>query len=292
MAAQDYKDGVAFRGWDPPVVDPAGAGSAPVVEREPIDFRILQIRTQRLHVVEAPPMPGLPPVEGTINFTMQVAADPGLVDPPAQISPTLPIDSEYLAGIRQQRQNFRGSQLLLVSATVYDRSRTLLQIYPSGKVKQRVTAWSNVDFNHFSGFSTFRVTQDDGSFMDFSLIMSLGNAYAEGRKRHFAREPENYAALKVPEIEDIAVVGPRYVVIEGHDSGSAALDIVAYAHKLYAKEGGRMEAAYHERVRKWMEREAYFRANPPVPKDVTIRFWKRAGPAPAAIEQLERSVRQ
>ena len=66
-----------------------GTRAQPDPKPEPIDFRVLTSRTQRLQVTEAAEMSGLPPIKGTINVTVQRVADPGTPDPPAPL-PALP----------------------------------------------------------------------------------------------------------------------------------------------------------------------------------------------------------
>ena len=53
------------------------------------------------------------------------------------------------------------------------------------------------------------------------------------------------------------------------------MNTLAQVHDLYRKEGVRMEEAFQAREKAHAERKAYLLANPPVPGDVTIRFWKR-----------------
>jgi hypothetical protein len=61
-------------------------------------------------------------------------------------------------------------------------------------------------------------------------------------------------------------------------------------HDLYRVEGARMAAACQARAIAYEARKAYLLANPPVPKDVTIRFWKRVAPSPAGINALTKGA--
>ena len=70
--------------WDVEIPRPItnGIPSVPAPKPKPIDFKILHSRTTPMDVKEAPEMPDLPPITGTINVTVQVVEDPNLPDPP------------------------------------------------------------------------------------------------------------------------------------------------------------------------------------------------------------------
>ena len=164
--------------WDVeiPAPIPDGARGEPAPKPEPIDFTVLTSRTQQMQVTEAPEMSGLPPIKGTINVTVQMVADPGLADPPVPLPVLPPSDPLVIARMKQLRESYRGTELVFLSATVFDRSRTLLRIYPNGNVNGEISAWSNIDFSHFSGFSRYRVNNTDGTFCDYGLLLGIGNA--------------------------------------------------------------------------------------------------------------------
>jgi hypothetical protein len=255
-----------------------GTPSPPVPKPESIDFEVLRSMTKRVHVVESPEMPGLPAPEGTINVTVQLVKDPGLTDPPPPL-PALPSDDPaVIARLAELTEKYRGTELVFLSATVYDHNRTLLRIYPNGKIGEEVTAWSNLNFNHFSGFSTYRVKDaEDGTFHDFGLLMGIGGIDTRRWKEMAEARGIEYKGPEIPEIpimSDPADGGPSFVVVEG-DAESPAMDTLKQIHDLYRAEGARMEAAYHARIKAYEERKAYLLTNPPKPKDVTIRFWNR-----------------
>lgn len=127
----------------------------------------------------SPLMPGTPRVEGMIRVTMNMAADPELPEPPAPLPALPPDDPQVIAAMEEFRENYKGTELLFVSATVHDHSRTLLTVYPNGRLEGTVKAVSNLDFNHFSGFSTFRVTDKDNSYQDYGMLMGVGNVDTE-----------------------------------------------------------------------------------------------------------------
>ena len=264
--------------WDVEIPVPLAAGrvAAPSPKPEPIDFKILTSHTRRVDVTEAPEMHDLPPIKGTINVTVQTVEDPGLPDPPP-LPATLPTDPAVIARMKELRKNYRFTEHVFVSATVYDHSRTFLRIYPNGNLAGEISAWSNVDFTHFSGFSTYRVNESDGTFRTYGLLMGVGNTDTYRMRKGLAAHGRKYLALEIPELPDLAFSGPTFVVTGGQTDGEA-MDTLSQVHDLYRKEGVRMEEAYHAREKARAERKAYLLANPPKPEDIVIKFWERDPP--------------
>jgi hypothetical protein len=130
-----------------------------------------------------------------------------------------------------------------------------------------MAAWSNVDFNYLCGFSDYTYKG-----RTFSLMMGIGNEITSVRKRVSEKHGLDDQGLVIP---DFSSDEPAFMVTEGDASDAAALDVVTGLHELYKKEGPRLRAAYEAREQAQADRNAYFRKNPPQPKDVTIHFWKR-----------------
>ena len=263
--------------WDVEIPGPITdrTPSKPAPKPVPIEFKVLSTRTTRVDVTEAPEMHDLPPITGTISVTVQVVENPNLPDPPPPLPALPPNDPAVVARLAELAEKYRGTQLVFLSATVYNHNRTFLRIYPNGRFGDSVTAWSNLDFNHFSGFSTYRVKDaEDGTLYDLGLLMGIGSTDTKRWAELAAEKGFEYKAPEIPQMLDFAKGGPSFVVVEG-DAKSPAMDTLEQIHDLYRKEGTRMEEAYHAREKARAERKAYLLANPPVPKDVTIRFWNR-----------------
>ncbi|WP_367870777.1 hypothetical protein [Luteolibacter sp. Populi] len=270
--------------WDVEIPVPIADGtpSQPAPEPEPIDFTVLSSRTTRVEVTEAPEMPGLPPVEGTINITVQKVADPNLPAPPPPLPALPPDDPAVLARLEQMRASYRASTIAFLAATVHDGSRTLLRIYPNGGPNEAVTAWSNLDFNHFSGFSDYRVHGADGQEHRVSLLMGIGNINTAAMTQLAARHGVAYEPPQIPSVPDLAAGGPAFTVVEGQ-ANTAAMEILEQLHDLYRKEGVRMAAACQAREIARAARKAELLANPPKPRDVTIQVWRTGGkPVPTS----------
>ena len=278
--------------WDVEIPVPItdGIPSPPIQKPKPINFKVLGSRTTRMDVTKAPEMHDLPPITGTINVTVQLVKDPGLSDPPPPLPALPPGDPAVIARLMKLREKYRGTELVFLSATVYDHNRTFLQIYPNGRLDGSVTAWSNLDFNHFSGFSTYRVKDAaDGTLYDFGLLMGISSMDTRRWKEIAEARGVKNKGLEIPEIpimSDLAEGGPAFIVVKG-DAKSPAMDTLEQIHDLYRKEGVKMEKAYHVREKARAERKAYLLANPPKPDDVKIQFWTRNNPSPKGVQALK-----
>lgn len=263
-----------------------GTPSKPAPKPEPIDFKVISSRTKQVDVIKAPEMHDLPPITGRINVTMRMVEDPGLPEPPKPLPAIDPEDPKVIVRMEELREHYQGTSLLFLSASVYDHKRTLMRIHPNGDVGNEVTAWSNLDLNHLTGFSTYQVNDGmDGTPHYYSFIMGIGNENPEMLARLSSTKGWEYKPPEIPELPDVEEGGPAFVVMEG-DSDSTAMATLEQIHDLYRKEGKRMEAAFHAREKARAERKAYLLANPPIPEDVTISFWKRDKPSAAGLKNL------
>lgn len=249
-------------------VDPA----EPPAKPEPVNTPLISSDKFQRDVTEALPMPGLPPVTGRINMTLQVVEAPNLPEPPP-VPTSLQNDPEVQARLRELLQNRKATRLVFVSATVYDNHRTFLRIYPSGGIGDEVTAWSNLDFKVFCGCRGYRVTGADGSYQDCSLLMGIGDVRTNVTERMAARAGRQYVEPTIPELPEMATGGPAFVVTAGGEN-SVAKETLEQLHDLYRKEGARMVAENLARKQAEEERRAQLLANPPKPADVTIKYWK------------------
>ncbi|NJR43903.1 MAG: hypothetical protein HC767_15825 [Akkermansiaceae bacterium] len=269
---------------------PDGTPAAPMEKPKPLKFNIQKTLTQRIKVEEASELNDLPPVKGTVTAMVQLVKDPGLIDPLPPLPALPPDDPAVIAKMAELRVSHPKTQLVFVSATVYDHSRTFLRCYFNGEKENEISVWSNLDFNHFSGFGTYQVKASDGETRQYGLMMGLGNE-GSAQKAAFAVKYEKTSALtKIPELPDLEIAGPAFVVVEGDSSNREGIELVEGMHRLYRAEGKRMESAYHARTKAAEERKTFLLANPPVPENVTIQFWKRGSLSPAGAENLKQRV--
>lgn len=216
-------------------------------------------------------MPGLPPVKGTITLTVRNVADPGLPDPPPPPEPRSIEDPEVKAQLAELSAKYRETQIAFVSATVYDRNRTHLTVYPNGGIDKAVTVWSNLDFNHFSGLGSFEASETGGEVRSYSLLMGIGNENPDLRRRLLATRGLEYEGPEIPTLPDSP---PAFAIATKHPD-TDGVKLIEDLHALYRTEGLRMAEACAAREKAYEERRAYLLANPPKPKDVTVHFWKR-----------------
>ena len=256
-----------------------GSPAIPAPLPEPLQFSVKRTLTSRRQVTEAPEIIGLPPVKGTINVTVQLVEDPGLPDPPPPLI-TPPMEEATVAdGMAELSEPGPDFQMIFVSATVYDHARTYVRCgFGNG---QEIAGWSNIDFNHFCGVGTYQVKGSDGKLRQYSLMMCIGDEQSDGTEDELTPAP----ALPV-----LATSGPAFVVTEGDTTNKECMDMFQGMHDLYRVEGARMAAACQAREIAYEARKAYLLANPPVPKDVTIQFWKRAAPSPAGMNALTKGA--
>ncbi len=244
------------------------------------DFKIKSTVVRELDVVEPPPMSGLPPVTGTIMETVHLVEDPKLPDP---LPPPAPPDDSGAKVHMEDRSD--QPRYLFLSATVYDHSRTLLRCQTSGNPGKEITAWSNLDFNCFSGFSTFSVKGNGGEIRSYEMMgMGIGNEDTEKRTALLVQHDRENEGPEIPPIPDGE---PAYVIV-GDNPDKESVEIVEDLHQLYRNEGQRMKEAYLARIKAEEERRAYLLANPPVPEDRTIHFWERDHPVGMSADTIKK----
>jgi len=265
-----------------------GTRSGEMPKKEPIDSKILSSQTKRMAVTETQGIPDLPPVTKMVKVTLQVLEEPKFPEVIKPLETLTPEDPAVVERMSALSEAYQGTQMIFVSASVYDHNRTLVTIYPNGKAEGSITAWSNIDFNHFSGFSTFRVRDAvDGRPFDYGLIMGLGNESTERAEKTETKNLPEDKAKAAPRLPDLALAGPSFVVVEGKNKGQAK-DTLEQIHDLYRKEGARLHAAYLAREKAQAERRAELIANPKQPKDIVIQFWKRDTPSEQGLKNLNK----
>lgn len=267
-------DGAPAPKWDvfipAPITD--GTVAEPVEKPAPISTPVISSNTIQKQVTGPSPMDGVPSVTARINVTLQVVQAPDLPLPPP-LPPVPPTDPAVQARLQELLLTHKATELVFVSASVYDNHRTFLRIYPNGRVGDEVTAWSNIDFNLFRSWSSYRVNNSDGTTQDFYLLMGIGDIQTAAMQNFAARAGRQYEPPTIPPLPDLAAGGPTFQLVAGSQE-SPAMDTLEQVHDLFRKEGERMAAEYAARKQAEAERKAELLANPPQPSDVTIRYWK------------------
>lgn len=246
--------------------------SAPPESPTPIekpDFQIEGTQIKFIEVVEAPPLPGLPPVEGTMRLTVHAVADPGLPDPVAPVEITHPTPVDF--NVTESTEDPQETHLIIVSATVYDQSRTLLTCQPMDGGGPSVTAWSNINFNHINGIDNFEATGADGLKRGYHLIMGIGNE--DTRQIAQLAKAEGVEA-ELPQIPILPDGTPAFQIVTENPNPSV-VKLIEDLHALYRDDKENLAAAAAAREAAYEEKKAHLLAHPPKPADVTVHFWKR-----------------
>jgi hypothetical protein len=208
----------------------------------------------------------------TLNRIQPIALPP----PP---EPAPPSDGFDNAALRERLAENRAEQpktdLILLSATIYRSQngppRSLVRYWAGGKGGQ-IAFWSSADFALISGIHCF----SDSAATMHGLIMAWGYVDTSLMAARFAARGREYHAPDIPAFPD----GPATFAIVGEQPADEILVSIQSLHDLYNSEYARLKTAMEGRERARIEREAYLKANPPQPKDITLNYWRVEKPAP------------
>lgn len=159
-------------------------------------------------------------------------------------------------------QNRRMKRQVYVSANVYDHRWTFLRWQEVGDRSRSFTAWSNIDFNHFTGIGGY-----DLSGVRFSFDMPVINRDTVRLKALFEAKGRQYVPPQPPELPEWE---PAFVLVEGNPDDADGILPVKGLHDLYKIERFRLAAAFQGRERARTAREAWLKANPPQPKNPVL----------------------
>lgn len=158
----------------------------------------------------------------------------------------------------------RQHKMLGLSCTVREPSVTSVRWWHEG---QEYGVISSIDFRWLRGLGSFAVED-----RDYFVFFGIGTE--SNRRKVSTSKP-------VPEFltSKESLVTSRYIIekVPGKGADSAAFEGIDDLHRYFdahREELIAQAAANEERQR---EQAAYLKANPPVPQDVTIRFWPKKG---------------
>lgn len=159
----------------------------------------------------------------------------------------------------QRAEHARG-QFGFVSATVIDHEVSRIEWWVDGV---HFEGWSNVDFNHLSGFAEFKVGD-----VRYSMILAASNTTAEAvRRRAVQSEDDGWDVPTLPGD------GPAFVLTAGDTKMAEGPGFMKALHDLYAAKATELSAAFQSREQARRDREELLRTNPPRPKDAVINIW-------------------
>lgn len=224
-------------------VDPADSGNPPAspATPPPINFQILQTSSINL---------------GNRSAIYNLVAPPVLPPPPAPAPPPPPLTAEEIQALEAQPQ--KKSVVLFLSATVFNRQVTQLRWSDENGLH---TAFSNIDFNYFSGPSGFETTATS-----YFLFMGLGNQ---------TREEAGASSVQVPPLSQFSATASQYSVVENSTNPPTAESLKALddMHTYFDANRQQMIDSYNKRVTDQAARAQWLLDHPPVPHDTVINFW-------------------
>ncbi len=200
---------------------------------------------------------------------------PIALPPPVPVVPaTAEAEAEFRARVAEYREAHPKSGLLFISATVFRSKdsppRTLVRYWPEGKGGV-ITLWSSADFSLIAGgINSFSDSAED----THHLLMGWGNVDIEHISELRAAKGLEYDA---PDIPDFAG-GDATFQIAGDPPAAEDLAPIQALHDLYNSNLSRLTSAFEGREEARLEREAYLKANPPQPKDITLSYWRTEKP--------------
>jgi hypothetical protein len=165
----------------------------------------------------------------------------------------------------------RETEFVFIGATVYtskdqpDQPRTLVQLWPQGS-KEPITCWSSANWNWLAGFGSFQGT--DGRH--YALIMSHSTEDVERMEELHQRFGGTYQSPTPPEFP----AGRATFQVTSGASDAETLAPLQALHDLYNAESAQLQAAHEAREAANKQQEAERLANPPQPKDITLRYWR------------------
>ena len=196
------------------------------------------------------------------QVTIHRIADPGLPDPRPKLPERQEMSAEQIEAYRnspavqQWLEEAAKTTHLFISATVVDGRATFLRWWHDGAEYQ---AWSSSDWMILTGFAECQ--KGDKRFVSLLMAgrMSSANLPAD-------------SPYRVP--DDLPAEPGTYRITKGALANTEAYEGITALHELYRSDYTRLKQAYDLREQRRKEREAALRANPPVPEDVVLHFWK------------------
>ena len=183
-------------------------------------------------------------------------------EPPLTPEPLSEEEEARLAAFQAEVAARPVQKFFSLSATVVDGGKTFLRWYAPGRIEP-YEAWSNVDFNNFSGFGSF---ESEG--VEWIFIMSVGNVPHEYRDR-MTWLPS--APVAIPGVE------PAFVVTKGDAGNREARAPIVGLHDLFTREKHALIAARWQREIDRSRREEEARARAAKPRDTVMWFRPRKG---------------
>ncbi len=214
--------------------------------------------------------------QGGRTITIQQIKPIALPPPPPPAEPTTAAqDAEFSERLAEYRSEHPTHELLFLGATVFRSKdsppRTLVRWWPQGGGGS-ITFWSSADFALIAGgINSF----SDNAGNVHSLLMGWGNVDIDRMSELQAAKGIEYDA---PELPDFPAGNATYQ-LTGSQPAAEDLAAIQALHDLYNNNLAELKTAYQGRELARIEREAYLKAHPPQPKNITLNYWRTEKPA-------------
>jgi hypothetical protein len=198
---------------------------------------------------------------------------PIALPPPPAPAQTAGLTEEFRQRLAEYREAHPRTGMLMLSATVYlsrdSPPRTLVRCWPEGHHGE-ITFWSGADFSLIAGgVNSFA---DTAGYHHY-LVMGWGTVDIDrmtdlrANKGLLYQTPPNFPA------------GPATFQIVGPNPPAEHLTAIQSLHDIYNNRLPELTSAYHDREQARLAKEAYLKANPPQPQDITLNYWRTKRPA-------------
>lgn len=184
-------------------------------------------------------------------------------------------DAEFGRRVAEYRAEHPRTLLAFLGVTVFRSKdsppRSLVRWWIAGNRKS-VTFWSSADFALIAGgIQSF----EDTSGQTHHLMMGWGNVDIDRMSELYSSAGRKYNAPEMPNFPE----GRAIFEIEGDQPETEDLVIIQSLHDIYNNEFAQLRTAFEGRERARIEQEAYLKANPPRPQDITLNYWRTEKPA-------------
>lgn len=210
----------------------------------------------------------------TIRQIKPIALPPPPI-PPAPAKPAaLELDEEFNQSLTKYREERAKSGLLFLGATVFRSKnsppRTLVRYWPEG-TGETITFWSSADFALIAGgIQSFADSAGD----THHLLMGWSEVDIDRMSRREVGQGREYDAPAMPDLPK----GNATFQIIGEAPAAEELVAIQSLHDIYHTELARLTTAHAGREKARIQRQAFLKANPPRPEDITLNYWRTEEP--------------
>ena len=209
--------------------------------------------------------------QGGRTITVREIKPIALPQPPApvEVTPTA-ADTAFAERMRAYHAANPRPEILSLGATVFRSAdhppRTLVRYWLMEEGRE-ITFWSSADFSLIAGgIGSFKDTNGN----THSIFMSWSTMDAERLTKLQANRSRIY---QTPEIPTFPVGKATYQII-GAPPTTEELTAIQSLHDIYNSELPRLQTAYQGREQARQQKEAYDKARPPQPKNITLSYWR------------------